>query len=256
MEQKKKAKPNIPIPKIPIFNTPDVPLTGTTQDHLPIADIVDDVVLFKDGGAAIVLESTSLNFGLLSDREQEAVVAAYAALINSLSFSIEVVIRTQKKDVTQYINYIDEAAAKIESPKLKELMAGYRNFVIETTKKRNVLGKRFFIVVPFSPLELGITQSFKIVAKRSGGLPYTKDYVLKKSKISLLPKRDHLVRQAARLGLRLRQLTTEEIVDLYYDVYNPRSELVKSKKPDEVSEEPKETNNEGGVNQNEAVPTK
>jgi len=76
------------VSKIPYFGTPDVPLTSTTQNALPIADIVDDVVLYKDGGAAIVLETSSLNFGLLSEKEQGAVVAAYAALINSLSFSI------------------------------------------------------------------------------------------------------------------------------------------------------------------------
>src|SRR3989304_10049309 len=99
----------IPIPKTPIFNTPDTPLVGTTQGHLPLADVIDGIVMYKDGGAAVILESTSLNFGLLSEREQEAVVAAYAALINSLSFSIQVVIRTQRKDITHYINYIDEA---------------------------------------------------------------------------------------------------------------------------------------------------
>ena len=71
------------VSKIPYFGTPDMPLRSTTQDHLPIADIKDDIVLFKDGGASIVLESSSLNFGLLSEKEQQAVVAAFAALINS-----------------------------------------------------------------------------------------------------------------------------------------------------------------------------
>ena len=221
----------IPVSKIPIFNTPDRPLWSTTQNHLPVADIIDGVVLYKDGGAALVLESTSLNFGLLSDREQEAVVAAYAALINSLSFSIQVVIRTQRKDITQYINYIDEAAKKIQNPKLASLMASYRGFVIETTKKRNVLGKRFFLIIPFLSLELGVSQSLKLMtSSRSGPLPYTKDYVLKKVKVTLYPKRDHLIRQAARLGLRLRPLGTEEVVELFYNVYNPPKETVKENK--------------------------
>jgi hypothetical protein len=220
----------LPLDKIPLFNTPDKPLWSTTQDHLPVADIQDGVVLYKDGGAAMVLESTSLNFGLLSDREQEAVVAAYAALINSLSFSIQVVIRTQRKDITHYIKYIDEAAKTIKSEKLAFLMSSYRAFVIETTKKRNVLGKRFFLVIPFSSLELGIGQSFKILTSRKTGLPYTKDYVLKKAKVTLFPKRDHLIRQGARLGLRMRALTTEEITELYYNVYNPPKETVKENK--------------------------
>lgn len=220
----------ISIPKTPIFSTPDKPLVASTQDHLPMAAIEDGIVLFKDGGAAVVLESTSLNFGLLSDREQEAVVAAYAALINSLSFSVQIVIRTQRKDISHYIEYINEAEKKIQNEKLKTLMHGYKNFVIETTKKRNVLGKRFFLVIPFSPLELGISQSFKLLTtKKSAGLPYSKDYIVKKAKVSLYPKRDHLIRQAARLGLRLRQLTTEEVTELYYNVYNPSRDLVRER---------------------------
>jgi len=229
-----------PILKTPIFNTPDEPIIGTTQGHLPLADIVDGIILYKDGGAAVILESTSLNFGLLSEREQEAVVAAYAALINSLSFSIQVVIRTQRKDISQYIQYIDDAAKRIKNPKLSDLMDSYRNFVLETTRKRNVLGKRFFIVIPFSPLELGVSQSFKILTTRSGPLPYTKNYVLKKAKTALLPKRDHLIRQGARLGLRMKQLNTEQIIELFYSVYNPPKDKVKENK--EASEiERKET---------------
>lgn len=231
---------NLPIPKTPIFNTPDKPIITTTQSHLPLAAIEDGIVLFKDGGAAVVLESTSLNFGLLSDREQEAVVAAYAALINSLSFSVQIVIRTQRKDISHYIEYINEAEKKIQNEKLKLLMHGYKNFVLETTKKRNVLGKRFFLVIPFSSLELGVSQSFKLLTKKTGPLPYSKEYIVKKAKVALFPKRDHLVRQAARLGLRLRQLTTEEITELYYNVYNPSKDLVREK-ADPVVETKNET---------------
>ena len=85
------------ISKIPFINTPDAPIISISQDEIPIADITNDLVLFKDGGAAIVLETTSLNFGLLSEKEQEAVVYAYAALLNSLSFSIQILVRSQRK---------------------------------------------------------------------------------------------------------------------------------------------------------------
>ncbi len=228
-----------PIPKTPIFNTPDEPIVGATQSHLPLADIMDGILLYKDGGAALILESTSLNFGLLSEREQEAVVAAYASLINSLSFSIQIVIRTQRKDISQYIQSVDDAAKLIKNPKLSELMNSYRNFVLETIRKKNVLEKRFFIVIPFSPLELGAGQSFKILTTRSGPLPYTKKYVLEKAKIALLPKRDHLIRQGARLGLRMKQLNTEQIIELFYSIYNPRKDKVEENK--EASDERKET---------------
>jgi hypothetical protein len=211
-------KPKI---NIPIISTPDVPLLSTTQDHMPISDITDDLIIYKDGGTAMILETTSLNFGLLSDNEQEAVIAAYAALLNSLSFSIQIVVRSQIKDISNYLAYLDECYKKITNPKMKILMESYQNFIKETVKKKNVLGKRFFIVLWFSPLELGIAKSFSATFAKTKVLPFTKSYVIKKSKIALIPRRDHLVRQAGRLGLRLQQLKTSELTELLYEVYNP-----------------------------------
>lgn len=212
--------------KIPYFGTPDMPLTSTTQDHLPIADILDDIVLFKDGGASLVMETSSLNFGLLSEKEQGAVVAAFAALINSLSFPIQIMVRTQRKDISGYIKYFDEQIKKITNPKLMAITDDYRQFVTESIKKKTVLGKRFFIIIPFNPLELGITKS-AISAVKRGPLPFSKDYALKKAKVTLFPKRDHLVRQAGRLGLKLKQLTTTELIDLYFTINNPEPPAVK-----------------------------
>ena len=214
------------VSKIPYFGTPDVPLESTTQDHLPIADIVDDIVLYKDGGAAIVMETSSLNFGLLSEKEQGAVVAAYAALINSLSFSIQIMIRTQRKDISAYIKYFDEMSSKITNPKLAAITDDYRQYITESIKKKTVLGKRFFIVIPFNQLELGVTKSALTVLKK-GPLPFPKDYVVKKAKVTLFPKRDHLIRQAGRLGLKLKPLNTQELIDLYYSINNPEPPAVK-----------------------------
>lgn len=213
--------------KIPYLSTPDVPLTATSQAHLPVADITDDILLYKDGGAAVVMESTSLNFGLLSEKEQEAVIAAYAALLNSLSFSIQIVIRSQRKDISSYLNYIDAAAQKITNQKLAGLMSGYRQFIVDSIKKKNVLGKKFYLIIPFSPLELGVSKSILSTVRRGGPLPFPKSYVIKKAKVLLYPRRDHLIRQAGRLGIRLRQLTRNELVDLFYAVYNPESPAVK-----------------------------
>lgn len=213
--------------RVPVFNVPDQPIVTTSQAHLPIADIIQDIVIYKDGGAAVVMESTSLNFGLLSEKEQEAVIAAYAALINSLSFPIQISVRSQRKDISSYMNYLAHYAQKIVNPKLASLMRSYRQFILDTVKKKNVLEKHFYVVIPFSPLELGITKSFASVTKRKGPLPFSKTYVIKKAKIALYPRRDHLMRQARRLGIRFRQLSTEELIRLYYQIYNQEKPAVK-----------------------------
>ena len=215
------------LPKIPFLSTPDKPLTSTTQEHLPIADITNDVVIYKDGGAALVMESTSLNFGLLSEKEQAAVIAAYAAMINSLTFSIQIVVLTQRKDVSSYLSFLDEEAKKLTQPILAKLMQGYKSFIMESVKKKNVLGKRFFVVLYLSPLELGVGKSVAALAKREGPLPFTKSYVIKKAKITLYPRRDHLIRQAGRLGIKFKQLGTADLIALYHSVYNPEHPAVK-----------------------------
>lgn len=221
--------------KIPYLSLPDSPITTTTQNHLPIADVTNDVVVYKDGGAALVMESTSLNFGLLSEKEQVAVIAAYAAMINSLSFSVQIVVRTQRKDISSYINFLDESAKKLTHPLLIKLMSEYKGFILDSVKKKNVLGKRFFVVLYLSPLELGVAKSIASVTKTTGPLPFPKSYVIKKAKITLYPRRDHLIRQAGRLGIKFRQLTTAELIDLYYAVYNPEHPAVK-KEPEVVLE--------------------
>lgn len=209
------------VTRLPFLNVPDAPITAASQEHLPIADITDDIILFKDGGAAVILESSSLNFSLLSEKEQAAVIAAYAATLNSLSFSIQVFVRTQKKDISAYMNRLDEAAKKITNPKLYRLMLSYRKFIIESVKKKNVLGKKFYILLPFSPLELGIAKSVGSILKGQKPLPFPESYVVKKAKVVLYPRRDHLIRQMTRLSVKLRQLTTAEIIELFHDIYNP-----------------------------------
>jgi len=225
---------------IPILGIPDTPIVSSTWKHLPISDIYEDIILYKDGGAGLIMESSSLNFSLLSQREQEAVVVSYAALINSLSFSIQILVRSQKKDITNYLKYLDQIYTQQKNQKLSILMQSYKNFILNSIKKKNVLGKKFYIVIPFSPLELGVSKSIKSTLKGGGSLPYSKSSVIKKAKIILYPKRDHLIRQTGRLGIRLKQLTNYELISLFYSIFNPQAPVIKQEKTaEEISSEAK-----------------
>lgn len=209
---------------IPFISVADKPIISTTQKFMPLADIIDGLLIFKNGGAALVMESSSLNFGLLSVREQQAVIASYAALQNSITFPIQIVVRSFRKDITNYIKSLEKAQSRIENPKLIGIMEGYKNFITESIKKKNVLSKKFYIVIPFTQYELGVaksmTASFKIGGKEKP-LSFPKSYVVRKAKITLYPKRDHITRQMGRLGIQLTQLDREALVLLSYQIYNP-----------------------------------
>ncbi len=221
--------------KIPQQIIADGVLSASTQEFLPVADISNNLVLLKNGGAAIILESSSLNFGLLSEREQVGVISSYAALLNSLSFPIQIHIRSQKKDIGKYIDYLYSAQQKITNPKLKAFMDNYIKFIKETVKKKNVLGKSFYIILPLSPLELGVAKSFKVSVQSGYKLPYPKSYILNKAGTILGPRRDHVVRQGARLGLTIKQLNNDAILNLLYKTFNPEMPPV-FKKEGELSE--------------------
>ncbi len=207
--------------RLPFLSTPDKPLYDTTQDRIPIADIIHDIVLFKDGGAALIIESTSLNFGLLNEMEQEAVIASYAGLLNSFNFPVQIIVRSQRKDIGNYMRFLDESKKNISNQKLMILMNDYQKFIVESVKKKNVLSKSFYLVIPFSKAELGLAKNPMSLGSKGAGVPFPKSYVLKKARMSLYPRRDHLIRQARRLGVELRQLTTPELVELFYHIYNP-----------------------------------
>jgi hypothetical protein len=210
--------------KIPFLSTPDKPLTSTTQDFIPVADLADGIVIYKDGGASLIMQSTSLNFSLLSEREQEAVIAAYAGMVNSVKFPVQIVVRSQKKDIDQYLELLDSAKTKIKSAQLAELLEDYKGYITSVIKKQNVLSKSFYVVIPFTPYELGITKSFMtqvVPTKKNTPLPFPKSYVVRKAKIALYPKRDHLMHQAGRVGLELKPLTNEELIKLFFNIYNP-----------------------------------
>jgi hypothetical protein len=133
-----------------------VPIKSSTQVFTEIETIDRDIVMFADGSCALIVSTTAVNFGLLSEKEQDALIVTYAGLLNSLSFPIELLIRTQHKDVTAYLKLLEEKERTQKNPKLAKSMHDYRLFVAATVKEKDVLDKKFFIVIPFSSLELGI----------------------------------------------------------------------------------------------------
>jgi len=195
------------------------PIQASTQEHLDVEDIRDDLVILKDGGCCLILTTTAVNFGLLSEPEQDATIYAYANFLNSLNFPIQITIRSQKKDISFYLTLLKNAEDKQTTPLLKEQIRKYRIFIEKIVTENEVLDKKFYVTIPFSPLELGISSTVKSKKK----LPYPVEHILEKAKIVLYPKKDHLISQFSKLGLKARQLTTQELLDLFYHSYNPES---------------------------------
>lgn len=202
------------------FDPTKIPIRASTQEHLDIEDVQDGIVILKDGSCCLVIATTAINFGLLSEKEQEATIYAYAGLLNSLTFSIQIVLRSQRKDISGYVKLVKQAEEKETKKEIKAQIEKYRQFIEETVAKNEVLDKKFYFVIPMSALELGVKQALTS-AFAIKKLPFDKNYILQKAKTNLYPKRDHILRQLARLGLKGRQLNTQELIQLFFNIYNP-----------------------------------
>ena len=196
------------------------PIRSTTQRFTEIEDIQDDIALFTDGSCATMLSVSAVNFGLLSQKEQDAIIYSYAGLLNSLTFPIELVIRSQHKDITAYLRLLEDQERGQKSEKLRKSIASYRTFVESMVKEKEVLDKKFYIVIPFSSLELGVSANV-LLGKKKKGLPYPKQYIFEKAAMVLNPKKDQILRLLSRAGLRAKPLTGQQIAQLYFSYYNP-----------------------------------
>ncbi|MBD3365933.1 hypothetical protein GF360_01165 [candidate division WWE3 bacterium] len=202
-------------------------ITATTQQHLDIEDIRDDLVVLKNGSVAGVLKTTAVNFDLLSEIEQDAIIAAFSMLINSITFPIQIVIRSKKLDISGYLEKVVQVENKIEDKLLKHQAEAYRRFVQETIQQNEVLDKKFYIIIstnkPISkegsanPFEF-FTRLFGMHTKRRS---FNVDKSLRDAKMELEPKLGHVQKEFRRIGVKAEKLTTQELVELYFDIYNP-----------------------------------
>lgn len=195
------------------MNKPTSPIKSSTQNFIEIENIKDDIVLMKDRSAVLVIEVSAVNFWLLSIEEQSSMIYSYANLLNSLSFPVQILILSRKMDIFSYLDYLDSQINKQNQEIIKKRLISYREFIKNTVKKNTVLEKRFFFIIPFSPLELG----FSGVSAQK----LKEEYVITRAKTSLYPKRDHLLRLLSKIGLKGTVLERQELIELFLNLYNP-----------------------------------
>lgn len=198
---------------------------ASTQEHLDILDIQDNLILLKQGGAALVIQANAVNFDLLSEKEQDAMIAAYSALLNSLSFPTQIVIRSRKLDISAYLSTVDQQAQSQPNPYLRERVLAYKEFVGGLVQKGEVLDKRFYLVIPYYELALGGASLLDPLRRLLGMKPRPrrvgKAGLLQRARTDLEPKRDHLIKHLSRLGIKARQISTPELIELFYEIHNP-----------------------------------
>jgi len=197
-------------------------LTGeaSTQEHLDIADIQNDLVVCKNGQISLILETTAVNFDLLSEKEQEAKILAFAALINSLNFFVQILVRTEKTDISVYIDKLNKEMNKQKSDGLRKQIEIYISFIKNLTYNTEVLDKRFFVVVSGGNVAVQRTSFLKKLFGKEDKITNL-DKMVEGARAGLFAKRDFFIKQLQRMGVFARQLSTDELIRLFYSSYNP-----------------------------------
>lgn len=195
--------------------------TSSTQEHLEVKEIIDDLVITATGSVALILQTTAVNFDLLSEYEQDNKIIAFAGLLNSLNFPIQILIKTSRIDITSYVNYLKSQNDRAMGPGLKKQLQIYTEFVQNLIVQNDVLDKKFYIVIYYNPIATLTSAGILKQDQRDPSITLEIEKLAERGKIFLYPKRDHIIKQLARMGLTGHQLTNAELMELFYNIYNP-----------------------------------
>lgn len=192
----------------------------STQEHLDIEDIRDDLVVLKNGKVSLIIETTSLNFELLDTQEKRGRIGSFAAFLNSIRFPVQIVIKTQRTDIAKYLKLLENYKNKISSQAIVNQVSLYQEFINNLTQSTQILDKRFYVVIPSIRIPIVTTSWLRQMLGQKKQI-ININSLLEKGKEELYPKRDHVLKQFGNLGISAKQLKNDELIKLYYSVYEP-----------------------------------
>lgn len=197
---------------------------ASTQAYLNISEIKDGVVVLKDGSLRQVLMTSSVNFALKSGSEQDAIIYAYQRFLNSLTFPVQILVQSRRLDLEYYLEKLQKRADEQSVELVKLQILEYAEFIKRLISVTNIMDKRFFVVVPFYP---GGTEQLKGLSKlfaTSGSKKQESkqaDENFEKNKVQLKQRVEAVASGLSGLGIRAVTLNSEELVELFYSIYNP-----------------------------------
>ncbi|MDP3971266.1 MAG: TraC family protein [bacterium] len=201
----------------------------STQKGLYISEIKQDTVVLKDGTLRTVLQVSSINFALKSEDEQQAIIQGYIQFLNSIDFEIQIVIQSRKLDIRKYLEELEQIAKEQTNELLKVQTVEYRQYIEELVTLSEIMEKKFFAIIPYSPFS----------KKRKNFLSRAQEVLLPSRVIKLADSKfDKYIKEMERrvsivagglssIGLKVNQLDTQSLIELYYQLYNPTRGSVK-----------------------------
>ena len=195
-----------------------------TQEFVPIKEVRDGIVILKDDSMRGVVLASSLNFSLKSEDERNAIILQFQDFLNSLDFTVQICIQSRRLDIRPYLALLEERYKEQMNDLMKIQTREYIEFVKNFTETTSIMTKSFFIIVPYDPAMVSV----------KGGLPgniFKKENRVEQAEKkragfeenrTQLEQRVSVVEQGlSRCGIRVIRLGTEEVIELFYKIFNP-----------------------------------
>ncbi len=195
-----------------------------TQEFVPIKEVRDGIILLKNGELRAVILANSVNLSLKSSDEQKATIMQFQSFLNTLDFPIQMTVQSRKLDIRPYLLLLENRMKVQTEPLLKLQTKEYIEFIRNFTESVSIMTKNFFVVVPYTQLKIGgdskvLSGMFSKKNKKEQMLEDQMDFEEKRSQ---LEERVSVIQQGLnRCGIKSAQLGTEEVVELFYKVFNP-----------------------------------
>ena len=200
-----------------------MPQAASATQFLAIDTIREDVIVLKEGGLRVVLMCSSLNFALKSTDEQDAITFQYQNFLNSLDFSLQFVIHSRKLNIAPYLDSLRTRQKDEDNELLKIQINEYIDFIASFVEMTNIMSKTFYAIIPFTPSVLeqkGMLSGLLSMFKPSSAIP-TDGGPFAEQKNQLWQRVDAVTSGLRRIGVRSVPLNTEELIELFYGLYNP-----------------------------------
>ncbi|MFZ1020152.1 MAG: hypothetical protein WAN61_04190 [Minisyncoccia bacterium] len=195
-----------------------------TQEFIPIKEVRDGIIVLKDGELRAIVLANSINLSLKSEDEQKATILQFQNFLNTLDFAVQISIQSRKLDIRPYLLLLENRVKVQTEPLIKLQTKEYIEFVRNFTETVAIMTKSFFVVVPYT--HTAFQQSSGIFGKLFGGK--NKEQIRAAKQVDFEEKRSQLEERVAvieqglgRCGINSAQLGTEEVVEVFYKVFNP-----------------------------------
>lgn len=199
------------------------PSGSSTQKYVDVEAIRNGVIILKNGGLRAVVLVSSINFDLKSSVEQEAIIAQYQNLLNSLDFPIQIVIQSRRFNINPYLERLKQEENQQLNDLLRLQMTEYQEFIKNLNEVSNIVAKQFYIVIPFSTVESdegGFFQTLSNIFNQKKTASFQGE-MFDSFRSQLMQRVEHVMNGLSPIGLRGTVLGTEEIIELLYNSYNP-----------------------------------